>query len=261
MNYARLRPLCAFAGPTAAAFAILCAWDATGLDLSMAQWFGGAHGFPLRDHWLLTGVMHEGARFLSWLLVLGLCLGVWWPVGPLTRLDFSRRLQLACTPLAAALVVSLLKGVSATSCPWDLVDFGGVAHHLPHWRLLVRDGGSGHCFPAGHASSGFAFVGGFLAFRRVDRQIALRWLGGSLFAGLLLGFAQQMRGAHFMSHTLWTAWICWAVALGVHGAWPQTVEEQPCEPELDQPQPSSGSMGPESPSGNSPPLAHDHSAP
>jgi membrane-associated PAP2 superfamily phosphatase len=227
MTQVRLARLCVFIGLTAAAFASLCAWDATGFDRSMAQWFGGAHGFPLRDHWLLGGVMHEAARLLSWLLVFGLCLGVWWPIGPLTRLDFSRRLQLACTPLAAALAVSLLKGMSTTSCPWDLADFGGVAHYVPHWRLLLRDGGPGRCFPAGHASSGFAFVGGFLAFLRVDRKIAWQWLGGSLFAGLLLGFAQQIRGAHFMSHTLWTAWICWAVSLGVDAAWPHKLAEQP----------------------------------
>ena len=24
-----------------------------------------------------------------------------------------------------------------------------------------------------------------------------------------MGLAQQMRGAHFMSHTLWTGWLCW----------------------------------------------------
>jgi membrane-associated PAP2 superfamily phosphatase len=29
--------------------------------------------------------------------------------------------------------------------------------------------------------------------------------------GLSLGIAQQLRGAHFMSHTLWTAWFCLAV--------------------------------------------------
>jgi membrane-associated PAP2 superfamily phosphatase len=227
MSQVRLRPPCALIWATAAAFAILCAWDATGLDRSMAQWFGDAHGFALRNHWLLTGVLHEGARFLSWLLVLGLCLGVWWPIGPLTRLDFSRRLQLACMPLAAALAVSLLKSISTTSCPWDLADFGGIAHYVPHWRLLVRDGGPGRCFPAGHASSGFAFLGGFLVFLRVDRKIAWHWLGGSLFAGLLLGFAQQMRGAHFTSHTLWTAWICWAVSLGVDATWPHKLAEQP----------------------------------
>ena len=34
----------------------------------------------------------------------------------------------------------------------------------------------------------------------------------ALLAGFSLGLAQQVRGAHFMSHTLWTAWLCWTTA-------------------------------------------------
>jgi membrane-associated PAP2 superfamily phosphatase len=38
--------------------------------------------------------------------------------------------------------------------------------------------------------------------------MARRWLAAVVIAGLLLGLSQQWRGAHFMSHTLWTAWLC-----------------------------------------------------
>ena len=38
------------------------------------------------------------------------------------------------------------------------------------------------------------------------RATSLRW---RLLAGLLLGLTQTVRGAHYPSHTLWTAWICW----------------------------------------------------
>jgi membrane-associated PAP2 superfamily phosphatase len=79
----------------------------------------------------------------------------------------------------------------------------------------MPDGGAGHCFPAGHASSGFAFVGGFFAFRKTDPGIARKWLLAALLAGLVLGIAQQLRGAHFMSHTLWTGFICWTLAFAI----------------------------------------------
>ena len=36
-------------------------------------------------------------------------------------------------------------------------------------------------------------------------------LAAAVLAGLVLGGAQQVRGAHFMSHTLWTGWLCWTV--------------------------------------------------
>jgi membrane-associated PAP2 superfamily phosphatase len=200
---------------------LVLGWDAAGLDLPFARLAGSGDGFPWRDHWLLSAVLHEGGRRLSWLLALGLCLAVWWPIGPFQRLPQSRRLQLATTTLLAALAVSLLKVGSHTSCPWELSDFGGLAHYASHWTLRP-DGGTGRCFPAGHAASGFSFMGGYFAFRPVDARIARRWLAAAVSGGLVLGLAQQWRGAHFMSHTLWTAAICWCVALAVDAGWPRT---------------------------------------
>jgi len=205
---------------TVTSLAAVLLWDTLGLDMALAHAFGGTGGFPLREHWLLTDVLHDGVRIAAWLLALTLCLGVWWPFGVLRRVNASRRLQLAVTVLAASLFISLLKGASGTSCPWDLQAFGGVAHPVPHWLGWWRgDGGGGHCFPAGHASSGFAFVGGWFAFRAHPR-LARGWLLSALAAGLLFGLAQQARGAHFMSHTLWTAWLCWVAAAGIDSLWP-----------------------------------------
>ncbi|MBC5765040.1 phosphatase PAP2 family protein [Ramlibacter albus] len=199
-----------------ACLALVIGWDVLGLDFAVAQWSGDESGFPLRHHWLLTTVLHDGARWLSWALALLLCVGAWRPAGPLARLPVAQRLQLAVSTLVAAAAVSLLKGFSVTSCPWDLQQFGGVAQYVSHWSQLA-DGGAGHCFPAGHASSGFVFVAGWFAFRDNDRSHAATWLAGSLAAGTLLGIAQQLRGAHFMSHTLWTAWICCATCWALDG--------------------------------------------
>ena len=213
-------------GLTLAFIAIALAWDAAGLDLPMARLAGSHAGFPWRDHWLLAGVLHDGARRLSWLLALGLCLGVWWPLGPLERLAPHRRLQFALSALLAALMVSLLKSGNATSCPWDLHEFGGAARYVSHWSGLA-DGGAGHCFPAGHAATGFSFVGGWFAFRDSDRRQARAWLALPLLAGLLLGLAQQWRGAHFMSHTLWSGVACWCTALALDAAWPARAGSRP----------------------------------
>ena len=202
---------------TVGAAILFLVWDASGLDLPMAQRFGGPAGFPLQDNWFLTNILHDGARRLAWCVALLLCLGVWFPVAGLKRLAFNNRLQFALTTLLAVTVVSSLKVISTTSCPYALSDFGGVAHYTSHWAHLFQyDGGSGGCFPAGHASSGFAFLGGYFAFRGSDKALAKKWLAGAIMVGLILGLAQQLRGAHFMSHTLWTAWICWCTAWGVN---------------------------------------------
>lgn len=201
-----------------AGLCINLAWDLSALDLPLARTMAGMDGFPLREAWPLNAVLHEGGRYAAWALALALCLGVWWPMGVLTRLELGRRLQLALTPLLVAVVPAMLKMFSSTSCPWDLHEFGGAAHLVSHWAFgSGGDGGSGHCFPAGHAASGFAFLGGYFAFRHDEPTIARRWLVGALLAGFTFGISQQLRGAHFMSHTLWTAWLCATVAWAVDG--------------------------------------------
>ncbi|TWO68062.1 phosphatase PAP2 family protein [Caenimonas sedimenti] len=198
---------------SAGALAALIAWDVSGLDLELAHAFGTAQGFPLREHWFLTQVMHSGAKTLAWLAILALCIAVTWPTRWLEALPQRRRVQLAATALVASGLVTLIKAGSHTSCPWDLHEFGGIARHVSHWAgWLSSDGGAGRCFPAGHATTGFAFIGGYFALRHDIPRLAIAWLAGALVLGLLLGGGQQMRGAHFMSHTLWTGWICWMTA-------------------------------------------------
>ncbi len=194
---------------TLACLGLIAAWDATAFDTALARIFGNAGGFPLRDDWFFVSVMHEDARRAGWVLMVLLAATVWWPVGWLRRLATADRMQMAISALAALAVIAVFKRVSATSCPWDLAEFGGVARYVSHWSQGVFDGGGGHCFPAGHAAAGFAFLGGHFPLRRRLPRAARWWLAASLVAGFTLGLAQQVRGAHFMSHTLWTAWLCW----------------------------------------------------
>ena len=84
---------------TGAALLLLLAWDASGLDMYVAHLSGEAGGFALRNNWLLSQFLHEDMKRASWLLISGLCLAVWWPVGPLARLARSQRLQLVVSTL------------------------------------------------------------------------------------------------------------------------------------------------------------------
>lgn len=222
-------PAAAVPGPTGTARSVwtvlwlsllpVVAWDLAGLDHALARAMGGGpDGFGLRAHWLLVDVAHQGGRAAGWLLLLALLLGIWWPRGPLRALAKARRVQFALGTLAAVLLVSSLKGSNPAPCPWDLALFGGTAQPISHWRWWAAPEAGGHCFPAGHASTGFAFLSGWLAFRPVDATQARRWLWGALLAGTVLGLAQQWRGAHFMSHTLWTAWFCLLANVAVDAA-------------------------------------------
>ncbi|MGI4776828.1 MAG: phosphatase PAP2 family protein [Janthinobacterium lividum] len=190
-------------------------WDASHLDLVIARLAGSQAGFALRENHLVILVMHEIPRFASTAGVVALFLLAIRPLGFFRRLERRDRFQLAGTVLASVIAVSLVKNVSHTSCPWELQEFGGVARYVSHWAWGVNDGGTGRCFPAGHASAAFAWVGGWFVLRRYAPRGAAAWLGVAVALGFVLGLGQQWRGAHYMSHTLWTGWICWTVGLAI----------------------------------------------
>lgn len=186
------------------------AWDASGGDLWLARKLAGGSGFPLRDNFWLTTVLHQGGRTAAGLLWLAMMLAACRPPPFMRGLERSERWQLVLGVLFAVLAINLVKHFSSTSCPWSLREFGGFASHVSHWRWGTGDGGSGHCFPAGHASAGFAFTTTWFVWHRHARKMAAIGLFAALLIGMVFGIAQQLRGAHFLSHTLWTAWICWA---------------------------------------------------
>lgn len=194
---------------------LLALWDASGLDLPLARWFGSPQGFAWRDQALFVLLLHELPRLAAWALLAALCWGLFRPWGFLRGLASVQRWQLLLSIIGASLFIAVAKRISSTSCPWDLAEFGGTAAYVSHWLWGVRDAGAGHCFPAGHASAAFAYLAGWFVLRRGAPDVARPWLLCVLLAGMVLGLAQQMRGAHYMSHTLWTAWLCWAWGLAV----------------------------------------------
>ncbi len=97
------------------------------------------------------------------------------------------------------------KSVTDVFCPSDIRRYGGDAPHVtlcgsyPEGDHPER---AGRCFPAGHASGGFAlFALAGLARTRRGRALGLA-LG--LLAGGLMGGYQMLKGAHYLSHTLFT---------------------------------------------------------
>lgn len=196
---------------TTVALMLLLAWDASGLDLAVARFYGEPHGFPWRDHPLTRDVLHSGGRWAAGVALALIAFNLWRPVfGGLSRAD--RWWWLGLT-VACLLAVPALKQLSLTSCPWSLAEFGGTARYVSHWQLGVGDGGSGHCFPSGHATSAFAFLSGWVVLRQAHPVAARRWLALVIGFGLLFAWAQTARGAHYPSHSLWTAWFCWVICV------------------------------------------------
>lgn len=188
------------------------AWDASGLDLPVMRLIGDADGFPLRHHPWLSRWLHDGLRQAALALLAVLLLSTLWPG---RRQPRRERWAVLLAALAAVCAVNLLKWHSLTSCPWELTAFGGDAHYVSHWRWGRADGGSGRCFPGGHAASAFAFIGLALPGLAGRQRRGWVWLGVVLFFGGVAGLTQTLRGAHYPSHTLWTLVVCLSAALPV----------------------------------------------
>ena len=187
----------------------------TTLDHTLTAFFHDpeAAEFPLRHSAFWNVFMHSGLKYLS--LAIWLTLFLLWLLparwAPNQHLRNAIGFTLLVAPLAA-LAVSLLRSLSPHSCPWELAAYGGGADYFRFFDSLPANAGPGRCAPSGHASAGFVWIAGYIAARRTSPLAARVALALTLCLGVLTGLTQIVRGAHFVSHVLLTAWVWYAVA-------------------------------------------------
>jgi len=201
--------------PLATALGVAALMDLGG-DQVVADLFYRMQGnqWALESAWVTATLAHKGGKWASLLAGLAVLLAC-----VLTR-KRHRRLHVALLYLFLALALSTalvagLKPLTRMDCPWDLLRYGGSRPFIGLLEPRPDGLGTPACFPAGQASAGYAWLSLYffaLLYRPAWRRIGL---ATGLLAGLLLGLAQQLRGAHFLSHDLATAALCWCVSLGV----------------------------------------------
>ncbi|MFR1670239.1 MAG: phosphoethanolamine transferase domain-containing protein, partial [Parasutterella excrementihominis] len=159
------------------------------------------------NNWLGTGsfffsaVLHKGGKYVAVAVaVSSLILFLLSYLKKFARLKPYRKVCLYVTlPISAcALIISGLKSLSASPCPWSLPQYGG-------------SGSAGKCFPAGHASSGFCLFSLYFAFRQLRVTRSWIFLILALALGWILGVGRQAQGAHFLSHSFATMFLDWAI--------------------------------------------------
>lgn len=205
-----------FAWLTLGALLLLWMFEGTDLDRAITRFFfdAGRGAFPLRHTWFLEVVMHTAAKQTSYLLVAASLYFCWqgWQ-GRLAWLPPRNALLAAIGMLAIPIATSTLKLMTYRYCPWDIVDFGGFAPYLGLFEPAPQGIKAGQCFPAGHASAGFLWLVWAVALRPAGARVARFALLAGLLAGILLGATRMLQGAHFLSHTLWTLWLAWALSV------------------------------------------------
>ncbi len=202
-----------------ALLALMLVFEPSRLDFAIADLFYvHGQGFIGRHNDFLEDVLHDRAKQLS--IAIGVLALVGFALSLLpTRLRPLRR-TLGYLVLAMGLsggFVAPLKKVTQMHCPWSLEQYGGVEHFSP---LLGPRAAPvekpGNCWPGGHAAAGFALFGLFFALRDRRPHLARAALIGAISLGSLFSLVRMAQGAHFLSHNLWTAAICWLISLTLY---------------------------------------------
>lgn len=183
------------------------------IDLTLADaMFDRASGtFPWRHAWLAERFNHGILKTILQILgVIVVALAAWDWARPRPNWDAPRRTGMRVLALSAILVptcISVLKHFSDSHCPWDLQRYGGSEPYVRLLEMLPAGVAPGQCLPGGHASSALWLLGLAVFWLPHRPRMAAAVGGAMLMFGLAVGWMQQLRGAHFLTHTLWSIWI------------------------------------------------------
>ncbi|HTE15995.1 MAG TPA: phosphatase PAP2 family protein [Burkholderiales bacterium] len=211
----RLRFYAIYLLPVALVVGVIVMLDIAGTDALVSGWFFDAHAgeFPWRHNGFLEVVMHHWTKYLVALAAVtafaGYMISFLTPqLKPLRPSFLFVVLALALAPFA----VVVMKFFSTRHCPWDVAGFGGIVPYVSLLESYPAGIAAGHCFPAGHASTGFClFAFHFLGRALASPLLARAGFALGLAAGLSFGFVRIVQGAHFVSHVLWSGVVCWIV--------------------------------------------------
>lgn len=202
--------------PAALFGAALALVGSLGLDLRLADalYDPAAGGFPLRYAFWTETVLHKGGVKLPAAVALTalIALLAGFRISRWRRYRRAAAYVLLCFALGPGLV-ALGKRFSATDCPWSLQRYGGSKPYLEWGDPRPESLAPGHCYPGGHSSGAFAFFAFYFLLRGTRPRAARAALVGTLALGLVFAGTQWLRGAHFISHDLASAWLGWNVGL------------------------------------------------
>jgi membrane-associated PAP2 superfamily phosphatase len=193
----------------------------TDIDLILADavFDRGANVFPWREAWLADTFTHRILKVVLTVAAASVVLAaVADLIRPRARFTHAFRLRLrlvALAALAVPLVISTLKQQSDAHCPWDLARYGGTEPYVRLFQALPHGVLPGHCLPGGHAATALWLLALAVFWLPHAPRKALAVAGAALVFGAAVGWMQQLRGAHFLTHTLWSMWLAVAVVLAL----------------------------------------------
>ncbi len=192
------------------------------LDVAISSLFFDGKAFFLKRDFLFDFVLYKTTKavpIFAALVALGLIV---WNIYKRCRNEPAneKALVLSIYTIGAMLlcigVVAWLKATTGVYCPWSVDAFAGqAAINTPSWSWVFQEG---HCWPAGHAGTGFCLFALYFALRDTQPQRARNLLIAVFIFGVLCSAGRIVQGAHFLSHTIATSLIDWLICATLYVA-------------------------------------------
>jgi len=188
----------------------------SGLDIRLEQFFYDYQHqlWPYKETWLTQDLLHRGGRDVVALVIIGMFLFLLATLFNDRLAPYRRNaIFLLLSSLTGIGLVAVLKASTHIYTPWDLQIFGGLYPNIRLFDSVPNNLPVGHAFPSGHASGGFALLSFYFMARSHQYRHSSLFLYTALGLGLTFGLDQQIRGAHMLSHDLFSPAICWSSCL------------------------------------------------
>lgn len=186
----------------------------TALDFIVSDYFYQQQRFIGQGSWWADRLIHKGGGKLIFTVALTslIIIVASFVIKPLKAYRLAAIYIFSCIALGTG-IVNGLKAITNIDCPWDLQRYGGLQPYIDLFSDKADHLKRGRCFPAGHASGAYALFGFYFLARHYRTQYATKVLLAVMALGIIFGVGQWARGAHFPSHDVVSAFICWITAL------------------------------------------------
>lgn len=196
----------------------------TNLDIFIQEFFYNAdtHQWLLdRNEPVLKFIFYDGIKKLLILFAISILLILIFFRKNKTVLEYKKGLIIILlSSIIVPLSVGSLKAVTNMPCPKNIQHFNGKYPDVNVFECYPQEFKEKNpdckikCWPAGHASGGFALLSLFFLFKNQKNQ--KRAVIIALSIGFSMGIYKMLIGDHFFSHTIITMLIAWLIILVIY---------------------------------------------
>jgi len=191
-------------------------FESTAIDITLQDYFYHSQQWLIdKDNQILRLIFYDGIKKIFIFFVFFVLIALLFFRHTQIVQEYKQGLLvvlLSC--VIVPLVVSGLKATTNIPCPKDISHYNGKYPYVTVFSSYPKDfqqQGKIKCFPAGHASGGFALLSLFFLFKRKRNQKI------ALISVMILSWSiatyKMLIGDHFLSHTLVTMLLAWMLIL------------------------------------------------